>query len=411
MQRKDDATHHQPQHSFSDVRHLADSAAKTRFVVAAIGATQAISWASSFYLPSVLAKTIAPDLGLSPPWVFGGLSVALGVSGLLAPQAGSLIDELGGRPVLCSSNVLFAFGLGLLAVARGPAGLLMSWCVLGLAMAGGLYEAAFASLARIYGRDSRGAITGVTLIAGFASTIGWPTSAYLAHIAGWRGACLIWAGIHLAVALPLNALALRGSAQLSEALEGPGARAPSDSKSPDRRMWILAFMFTTSGVVSTGVATLMPTLLLATGATPTAAIAAASLMGPAQVVARIVEYSARRWIDPLMSARVANALHPIGAGVLAIAGAPAIAVFSVIHGAGNGILTIAKGTLPLAIFGAQGYGARIGKLSAPARVGQALAPFLLGLAIERFGLRTLLLSSLLCVSAFLSLFSPALKER
>jgi MFS family permease len=388
---------------------LGPSAAKTRFVVATIGATQAIAWASSFYLPSVLAKTIAPDLGLSPAWVFGGLSLALGVSGLLAPRAGSLIDEFGGRPVLCSSNVISALGLVLLALARGPVGLLASWCVLGLAMAGGLYEAAFASLTRIYGSESRGAITGVTLIAGFASTIGWPTSAYLAHVAGWRGACLSWAAIQLAVSLPLNALALRG-AQVARAQEAPG-RTRVGSKTPDRRMWILAFMFTTSGVVSIGVATLMPTLLLATGASATAAIAAASLMGPAQVGARIVEYSARKWIDPLISARIANALHPIGALILAVFGAPAIAVFSVVHGAGNGILTIAKGTLPLAIFGAEGYGARIGKLSAPARVGQALAPLLLGLAIERFGLKTLLLSGLLSGAALLSLFSPELKER
>ena len=390
-------------------KNLAHSAAKTRFVVATIGTTQAIAWASSFYLPSVLAKTIAPDLGLSPAWVFGGLSLALGVSGLLAPRAGRLIDEFGGRPVLCSSNIIFALGLALLALAKGPVGLLTSWCVLGLAMAGGLYEAAFAALARIYGGESRGAITGVTLIAGFASTIGWPTSAYLAHIAGWRGACLVWAAIQLAVSLPLNALALH-AVQAPRSQQVPVAIRASPS-APDRRMWILAFMFTTSGVVSIGVATLMPSLLLATGATATAAIAAASLMGPAQVAARIVEYLARKWIDPLISARIANALHPVGAVILAIFGAPAITIFSVVHGAGNGILTIAKGTLPLAIFGAEGYGARIGKLSAPARVGQALAPLLLGLAIERFGLRTLLLSGMLSAAALASLFSPDLRER
>jgi MFS family permease len=341
--------------------------------------------------------------------VFGGLSFALGVSGLLAPSAGRLIDEHGGRPVLCSSNLVFACGLALLAIARGPVGLLGSWCVIGLAMAGGLYESAFASLARLYGSDSRAAITGVTLIAGFASTIGWPTSAYFAHLVGWRNACLIWATIHVAIALPLNAVALRGPLSQRPALPDGGSHSSADA--PDRRMWTLAFMFTTSGIVSYGIATSMPSLLLTTGISATAAIAAASLMGPAQVLARIAEYSARKWVDPMLSARVANALHPIGAIILAIIGAPAVAAFAVIHGAGNGILTIAKGTLPLAIFGAHGYGARIGKLTAPARVAQALAPLLAGLAIERFGLKTLILSGSLCIAALLSLFSPGLRRR
>jgi hypothetical protein len=185
---------------------------------------------------------------------------------------------------------------------------------------------------------------------------------------------------------------------------------PTSSSKADPRMWLLGIMFTTTGIVGLGMATLMPRLLLATGVSTAAAIAAASLLGPAQVIARIAEYSARKWISPLISARIATALHPVGAVILAIVGAPAVALFPVVHGAGNGILTIVRGTLPMAIFGAYGYGARVGKLTAPARISQAFAPLLLGLAIDRFGLRTLMLSSALSLLAFLSLLSPALKE-
>jgi hypothetical protein len=169
-------------------------------------------------------------------------------------------------------------------------------------------------------------------------------------------------------------------------------------------MLILAFTFTASGIVSIGMATNLPRLFNEMGVGPTAAIAAASLMGPAQVCARIMEFSARRWSNPLISAKLANALHPIAALVLALGGAAAIALFSIIHGAGNGILTIARGTLPLALFGPHGYGDRVGRITAPGRIGQAIAPFLFGTAIDRMGVWLLLMSSGLSLAALISLF-------
>lgn len=379
------------------------------WVAAAIGVAQALAWASSFYLPSVLSREIAPDLSLTPSWIFGALSIGLAISALLAARVGHYIDLHGGRRVLCASNLILAFGLVLFASARGVTSLFMSWLVLGIGMAAGLYEPAFSALTHLYGRDSRGPMTGVTLIAGFASTVGWPTSAYLSHLFGWRGACLGWAALNVCVALPLNAWALRAS-QAAVPSRRMEART-STTSAYDYRMLLLGIMFMASGIVSTGVASNMPDLLRASGAGNTAAIAAASFMGPAQVVARILEYSARRWVDPLLSARVALSLHPLGAAVLAIFGAPAVGSFSVIHGAGNGILTIAKGTLPLALFGPQGYGARIGRLSAPARIGQAAAPFIVGVLIERVGLWTLAVSSALSALSVLALMHPAMSTR
>jgi hypothetical protein len=213
----------------------------------------------------------------------------------------------------------------------------------------------------------------------------------------------------LGVGFPLNAWALRyGYGEVRRKPIVAGASPFQPPRAPDHGMFILAFMFTASGMVGIGMATNLPRLFTAIGASPAAAIAAASLFGPAQVAARILEFSARRRIDPLISARAANLLHPLASLTIALGGAPVVAVFSILHGAGNGMLTIARGTLPLALYGPDGYGARIGRLSAPARVGQALAPFLFGLAIERLGGLTLLISSGLSLAALVALLGLAL---
>jgi MFS family permease len=375
-------------------------------IVATLGSTQTLAWASSYYLPAVLAAPLARDINLTPAWVYAGLSLGLGVSALLGPVLGRTIDRHGGRFVLCGSNIAFAIGLSLLSISRGPVSLLGSWLILGVAMAAGLYEPAFAAITRLYGYGSRAPITGVTLIAGFASTVGWPVSAFLEHRLGWREACLVWAALHVVVGLPLNAWVLRKEPR---ALEG-STEPPNDVRGvgADRRMVVLMFMFTVSGVVSIGMATNLPGLFVALGATPIAAIAAASLMGPAQVGARVLEYSARKFINPLVSARVACSLHPLGALVIAAAGPAGASAFAIIHGAGNGMLTITRGTLPLALFGPEGYGARIGRISAPARIGQAAGPFLFGVTVSHFGVRALLISSGLSLLAFVSLYGLVL---
>jgi predicted MFS family arabinose efflux permease len=374
-------------------------------IVISLGVTQTLAWASSFYLPAMLAESISRDIDLSPSWVYAALSFGLGVSAVLGPFCGRLIDERGGRLVLCMSNLLFAAGLVLLASAQGAMSLLSAWFVLGVAMAAGLYEAAFAATTRLYGSDSGGSITGITLIAGFASTVGWPITALLDHSMSWRGACLGWAAVHLSLGLPLNAWALSGRLPLRHPLSNAFPATCADPPLlADRRMLILAFMFTASGIVSIGVATTLPRLFEKLGATPAAAITAAALLGPAQVAARILEFGSRRWSNALLIAKVANTLHPIGALALTLVGAPAVPFFALIHGAGNGILTIARGTLPLAMYGPVRYGARLGQIAAPARVGQAVAPLLFGIAIDRLGSRLLLITAALSVLALLSLF-------
>ena len=382
-------------------------------VVLALGTTQTLAWASTYYLPAILADPIARDLGISNNAVFGAFSAALLLTAVLGPAVGRAIDLRGGRGVLCWSNLVFAAGLLLLAAAQGPVLLGAAWLILGVGMALGLYDSAFATLAGLYGREARGAITGITLIAGFASTVGWPMTSLLNAEIGWRGACAVWAALHLGLGLPLNRFMVPpapwspqdGSPQDGSPRAGP-IEVQAGQDEPGRlTAGLLAFVFAATWVVSTGMAAHLPRVLEAAGASAAAAIAAAALVGPAQVAARLVEFSLLRRLHPLSSARLACVLHPLGALAVGLFGGPAAAVFTMLHGAGNGMLTIAKGTLPLTLFGAAGYGARTGWLSAPARVAQAGAPLLFGFLLDRLGVGVLVLSAGLGLASLAALLA------
>lgn len=385
------------------------SSSKLSHQVVALGITQTIAWASSTYLPAILAEPIAHDLGISRATVFGAFSVALVVMAVSGPPAGRAIDAHGGRRVLALSNLVLAAGLALLAATSNVALLFGAWCVLGVGMALGLYDAAFATLVRLHGHGARAPITGITLIAGFASTVGWPLTTWLSAHYGWRACCLTWAAIHLVLALPVNLIWIpRGTpanavpANPAPAKGEPGSAAPAPPQSATRTFVLLSIFFATTAFITSAMAAHLPGLLVATGVTTAVAVTAGALLGPAQVAARLAEFGiAHRFrIHPLVTARIASALHPAGAALIALLfGAPFGAFgFAVLHGAGNGMITIAKGTLPLALFGPVGYGARTGLLSVAGRGMQAVAPFAFGLVLELWGA-----GAALAVSATLSL--------
>lgn len=344
--------------------------------IAKLGTAVTIAYASTYYLPAIVAAEMAASLGVSVSTVFLAFSCALLLSALLGPLAGSLVDRYGGRRLLASNSLVFAAGLAALSCAQGVVSLFLAWLLIGIAMSAGFYEACFSTLVRIYGSGSRSAITGITLIAGFASTIGWPLTTWLEAQFGWRGACLAWACIHLVLALPLNLLLPPGSDTNAAAAHEPGpVQADAIPTNKPRTAWLLAFVFGVTWFVSTAMAAHLPQLLQANGIAPAAAVALAALVGPAQVAGRLLEYGLLRNISPLVSARVASLAHALGAILFLALGTPAGVVFTVLHGAGNGVMTIANGTLPLLFFGPLGYGARQGMLMMPARFAQALAPY------------------------------------
>ena len=382
-------------------------ASKAR-VVTVLGTTQTLAWASSYYLPAILAAPIAEDLGLSRALVFGVFSGSLLLTALLGPAAGRAIDQRGGRDVLAISNVIFILGLLIMAFANGLPMLILSWFIIGIAMAMGLYDAAFATLAGLYGKDARNSITGITLIAGFASTVGWPLSALMEAEWGWRGACLGWVALHFFICLPLNLFLI------PKAPPPPKEAAPplsaEESRDRKRDMILLAFVLATASFSSTALAAHLPGLLQSAGTSVAVAIAAGALMGPAQVAARVVEFTMMRKMNPLFSARIAAGAHPLAVVALMALGAPFAALFVIIHGAGNGLLTITRGTLPLALFGPVGYGQRQGFITAPARASQAFAPVLFGLLLDDYGAASLWLTALLGVAAVAALFMMRVRQ-
>jgi len=369
-------------------------------VVLVLGCTQTLAWASSYYLPAILGDSIARDLHIPTSWFFGAFSAALLVAAVLGPRIGRTIDTLGGRWVLSASNMVLAAGLAVLGLASSFLMLCTAWLLLGFGMGLGLYDAAFAALGRMYGVSARPSITGITLIAGLASTVGWPLSSWCLSHYGWRETCFAWAAAHLLIGLPLNLSFLPKTK-----LEPKSAQEPKPHIPMDRNMWLLATAFALAWMVTGAMAAHFPRLAEAAGATASEAIAAGTLIGPAQVLGRLLEALALGRTHPLVSGRMAAITHPIGAAIMGLLGGGGLAafLFAVLHGFGNGILTIARGTIPLAIFGAKNYGYRLGLLGAPARVAQAIAPLLFELLIDRWGAGALIVSSGLSLAALAAL--------
>lgn len=346
-------------------------------VTAAIGLGQILSWGSTYYLPAVLALPIAEDTGWPMPWLFGALSVGLAVSGLVSPRVGRLIHRHGGRPVLASAAALVALGQLGLCLAPNLAAFVAAWVIIGLGMGAGLYDPAFSTLGRLYGEAARPAITQVTLFGGFASTLCWPLTALLEGWLGWRGACLAYALAHLVVVLPLYLWAIPRETRMPEpaAAERAGG-TPDHLPSGQRAAFnLLAVVFTLAYGVMTVIAVHLLTLLQARGLELAAAVALGALVGPAQVGGRLVEMAAGRRAHPVWTLAVSCALVAAGAVLLlAVPGWAAAAIL--LYGIGSGLRSIVRGTVPLVLFGREGYAILMGRLSVPTLLATAAAPML-----------------------------------
>jgi MFS family permease len=360
-------------------------------IVVPLGVSQIVAWASSFYLPAILADPIARDLGLTANWIFGAFSASLVISGMLGPRIGRQIDLFGGRLVLSASNIFLAAGLVVLAFSTNVAMLLFAWLLLGIGMGLGLYDAAFGALGRIFGVAARSSITGVALFAGFASTLGWPLTSYGLATIGWRDTCLLWALANILIGLPLNLIFIPGTSRHKDI--APHTEKPHIAI--DRTMMLIAFAFSAALATASAMAMHFPRLMEIAGATPAQAVFAAMMIGPAQVVARIIEAAYLSRYHPLVSTRLACMGHPLGAALLGLFGTPAALVFAVLHGVGTGIYTIARGAVPLAIFGADNYAYRLGVIGAPSRITQAISPLIFSFLIDKMGLGALYVSAAL----------------
>lgn len=359
-----------------------------RVVITALGVAQILAWGTSFYFPAVFAEPIVRDTGWSLGLVVGGTTIGLLVAGLISPQVGRIIDRHGGRPVLLASSLLYAAGLAGVGLAPTIAVYLFAWALIGLGMGAGLYDAVFAALGRLYGSDARGPITNLTLFGGFASTLCWPLSAFMIDHIGWRSACMVYAALHLFVALPLQMAVVRKAPAPMQSVSTHGeiggsadpARIPRESMV----FALLALVLSIGSGIGSTVIVHMMTFLQARGVEFAVAVSLGTLFGPAQVGARVVERLFGFRYHPIWTMIASCTL--MAAGLIMLTGYfPILVLVILLYGAGYGISWIGRGTLPLALFGPVRFPRLMGKLAFPSLIVQALAPSAGAMLIEAHG--------------------------
>jgi len=355
--------------------------------VLVLGVTQILAWGALFYPPVLTVPLIAAERGWSITFAMGGLSLALLTAGLASPRVGLLIDRYGGHRVMPAGSLLAALGLVALVLAPHPAAYIVVWMLLGVAIAASLYDPAFSTLGRIFGAQARRPITALTLVGGFASTVSWPATHFLIATGGWRGAYLVYAALLAGVAAPLLAFALprmRAQSRGADAAD-PGQARGAVLPPGGRPFIVLATAFAAYAFVPSGLSAHLLAIFGRAGIDAGTVVTIGALFGPAQVAARIGELVFARQTHPLNVARFAVGMLLVACAMLALFGisVTAAAAFMVTFGMANGLMTIARGAVPLALFGPAGYGHLMGRIGRAYLAMQAIAPLALAFAVER----------------------------
>ncbi len=362
--------------------------------IVALGITQIVAWGTTLYALGVLGAPIAADTGWSRSLVFSGLTIGLLASSLVSTAVGKAIDARGARLVMSTGSVLCAASLLIVAASGHPAVYLVGWAVMGLGIRMSLYDAAFAALVQVAPGRGRRAISYLTLFGGFASTFFWPIGHILTAEVGWRLTLVIYAGINLAVCLPLNwwGLARREPRMPASEAAGPATAAalpdqPLEGQERNLAMLLFAAVTSAGAFVFGAMAVHLPAVLEASGLSAAAAVALASMKGVAQVAGRVAEIVFGRRLHAIDLGRISVAGMPLAFIVLMAGGASYTAAFTfiVFFGVANGLVTIVRGAVPLALFGPQGYGAVLGALATPYLLVNALAPAALAVVVDLWG--------------------------
>jgi len=376
--------------------------------VNALGITQITAWGTSYYCLGVLAAPIVGELGWSRGFVFLGFTVSVLVMALISAAVGRLIDRIGARAVMSAGSIILAIGLYLLSMVTEKWAYLAVWVLLGIGMRCCLYDAAFAALVQVAPTRGRQSISYLTLYGAFASSVFWVVGHYLEEAMGWRSALVVFAALNLAVCLPLHwfGLARReapdAAAATAETTGSPGARV-LEGRARTLAMWLFALVMSLNGFVFGIVSVQLVPILEAAGLATAAAVWMASLKGVAQFAGRLVEIVFGRNLSAMAIGRISIAIVPVSFALLyASSGSFAVLlVFTLLMGAAQGVLTIVRGAVPLALFGAKGYGAVLGFIATPVLFVSAAAPTIFAWIVDRWGWGTghvaILVSSVLAV--------------
>ncbi len=361
--------------------------------VLALGVSQIVGYGTLYYAFPVLAPHVAREFGVGQPLLYAVFSAGLLVGGLAAPAAGRLMDRHGAPQLMRHGSLAAGLVLGLVALAPSFAFFAAGIVALEIIAVAVLYDAAFAALALIAGAGARRAITRLTLIAGFASTIFWPLTGMLAEVAGWRATYAAFGLLHLAVALPLHLwLARQRPAEPGRSAARPAPTAPPLPDALVRGALVaVAFSFALSGALVAAVGVHMVPILASTGLGAGATLVA-MILGPAQVAIRLIDALFWRSLHPLTVAAISALALPLAAcallsGLPAWIAGPAFAAFS---GIGQGLASIVRGSVPYTLFGPAGYGERLGRLALARTLASAGAPFAFAALLAAAGLKVAL---------------------
>ncbi|MDT3685786.1 MAG: MFS transporter [Pseudorhodoplanes sp.] len=378
-----------------------------------LGVTQILAWGILFYPPVLTMPLIAAERGWSLAFAMAGFSLALLVSGFVAPTIGGLIDRFGGHVVMAAGSLVGASGLVLLVHASNPVLYMAVWVLLGVAISANLYDPAFATLGRIFGVAARRPITALTFAGGFASTVSWPATQMLLSMTDWRTTYLAYAGVLAFVAAPLHAFLLPRSRVAAVPAAADKAAPPKAVLPSDGIAFVLvAAGFAIYAFVPSGLAAHLLAMFGRAGIDASTAVLIGALFGPAQVAARLCEFIFAGNKHPLAVARFALTLLVASFGLAALFGfsVPVAIAFAVMFGAANGLMTIARGAVPLALFGSAGYGRVLGRIAKPFQIMQAIAPVILAFVIERgsdlWGLALTAACALVALACLLAIRRP-----
>ncbi len=363
--------------------------------IVGLGVTQVIGWGTSFSALPIFGTPIARDLGLAREWVFGGITVMLLVSALVAPRMGKLVDRLGARPIMAIGSLIAALAMLLQGYAWNLPSYMFAWVVIGIATPMMLGNAAMPGLVQVVGPNARSAITSLMLISGLTSTVFLPFNAWLLGTIGWRHAYIIFALLHLLVCAPLHWLVLkRGTGHepapspTPGAKRGPKAFPPEGVLLPDQRrkaFILLAVWMCTEGLITWGLYLQVIDIFTASGLTMSQSIAVWAIVGPCQALARLVELLSggrHSILTTTLGASLGVSLSfvlllPLGVSF------PTAVAFCICMGLGHGLFAIARNTLPLALFGVKEFGTYMGLLTVPQNIVNAVAPVLFAAVLSR----------------------------
>ncbi len=378
-----------------------NSHAKSLYLTLLIGFSQLYAWATTYYLPATLINIVPEETGHSSLAIIGGFSWALLIGGLFAPRIGAWIEKEGGRRPLALGSLCMGLGLILLSEMHGLIVWYLGWSVIGLGMALGLFNAAFATMGRLYGHEAKRLIIRITLISGFA-TLCWPIMSYLLQSFSWRTMVLFFAIPHLLLWAPLFFFTIPRHVPLHDDTSDTAHLVAE--KKVKLVFYLLASYAILRSIVGTTISVDILTMFQGIGLTVAAAALCAAWIGPSQIMGRLIEMSIGRNFNPLYSSLFWTAVLPLSIFILLFIGTSASIIFAIAYGMSNGVLSITMGILPMILFGTKGYAKRLGQLALPVLIAQAATPLLVDPLIGYWSANSLfMLAGILGILALLSL--------